>query len=195
MNATPAPLKWRFTDAAYALRLTPVTGGSPARSSDEQCDRAFANHLAAGQFDDALRFLAYGLPVREAIAWGCLCVERARGDRLEVGEVALLAAAMRWAMDPSGEHGQAAESAARLAASDSPATMLALAAAWSREGREREPNCIANLTDPAVVPLMVTNAIFAALPVDDRERAANDFIALGIDVLSESAPMHEILSI
>ena len=47
---------------------------------DEHTPRQFLELLIGKElFLDAIRFLAYALPKREAVGWGCLCVRHSLG--------------------------------------------------------------------------------------------------------------------
>ena len=61
---------------------------------------------------DAVDFLVYALPKREAVWWGCLCVERfldvavLREERRQASR-----SVMRWVMEPNEEHRRATQEA------------------------------------------------------------------------------------
>src|SRR5262252_8423828 len=69
--------------------------------------------LAPGRFLDvlvahrqhaaAVDFLAHALPAREAIWWGCLCVQHACGDSLSLTEKSACRAAAQWVLQPTEE--------------------------------------------------------------------------------------------
>jgi hypothetical protein len=77
---------------------------------------------------DAIVFLAHSLPVREAIWWGCLCMQHALGDRLSPVDRAAATAALRWVFDPAEENRAVAGMTAGAAPPPSIAGALATAA-------------------------------------------------------------------
>lgn len=54
------------------------------------------------RYHEALQFLAFALPMREAVWWTCVCVETApSGATSTVNERAALDAAVQWVVDPT----------------------------------------------------------------------------------------------
>jgi hypothetical protein len=82
------------------------------------------NKLYLGGID----FVAHALPAREAIWWGCLCLQYACGDKLSPPERAACKAAVQWVLRPTEENRAAAKTPAEAAGSASPAGALAVAA-------------------------------------------------------------------
>jgi hypothetical protein len=80
------------------------------------------------KYVDAIDFLAHALPVREAIWWGCLCMQHAMGDDLPAPDRAAATAAVRWVIEPTEETRAAAKAPAEAAGPASPAGALAAAA-------------------------------------------------------------------
>src|SRR6266436_6970635 len=48
----------------------------------------------------AIQFLAYALPRREAIWWGCLCLRQALGPNLPPKQTEAVKGAIRWILEP-----------------------------------------------------------------------------------------------
>jgi len=91
--------------------------------------RQFIEALTAKkQYLAAIEFLAHAMPAREAIWWGCLCMQHACGEVLTPPERAAGIAAVRWVMQPTEENRGAARAPADAAGCTSPAGALALAA-------------------------------------------------------------------
>ncbi len=89
----------------------------------------FLEALAAKKmYVDAIDFLAYALPAREGIWWGCLCLQHASGDALAPAEKVACAAAVRWVIQPTEENRAAAKAPAEAAGMSTAAGVLALAA-------------------------------------------------------------------
>jgi hypothetical protein len=87
--------------------------------------------LAQKQHAAAIDFLAHALPPREAIWWGCLCLQQATRASLPPVEAAAEKAAARWVLDPTDENRGAAKSPAEAARMDTPAGCLAMAVSWT----------------------------------------------------------------
>ena len=94
--------------------------------------RKFLDTLIAGQHQlDAVRFLAHALPKREAVWWACVCARQVSDGKEPPAFKAALAAAEKWAADPSEENRRAAMPAAEAAELATPAGCAAMAAFWS----------------------------------------------------------------
>jgi len=103
-------------------------GGQPA-------PHEFVNRLVRAKlYDDATRFLVYGLPKRQAVWWACLCVRSVPvcyGD--QVSAEALRAAEV-WVKQPTDENHQAALTAGnkhKFEMPTAPAGWTAMAAGFS----------------------------------------------------------------
>ena len=89
----------------------------------------FLEALAAKKlYVEGIDFLAHGLPSREGIWWGCLCLQHACGDALNPAERTACAAAINWVIRPGDETRLAAKAPADAAGMSSPAGVLAIAA-------------------------------------------------------------------
>ncbi len=102
-------------------------------SARDQAPRSFLDALIeAGEFPDAVRFLAHALPKREAVWWACLCAREAAGADPPEPVAAALRAAEAWVADPSEENRRAAVARGRGGrAAAPPAGCAAAAAFWS----------------------------------------------------------------
>lgn len=115
----------------------------------------FAQALLSGATpEDALTFLAYALPRRDAVDWCCRCVRRV--DVVDDGVA--LAAAEDWARDPTEERRRRALGIADNAPSREPQTWAAYGAGWA--GGNLSPDGA-----PAVLaaPHLTAKAVRAAL--------------------------------
>lgn len=91
--------------------------------------RVFVEALVAQkQYLSGIDFIAHGLPAREGIWWGCLCMQHACGDSLSPTDRAAGIAAVRWVMQPTEKNRAAAKAPADAAGPASPAGVLAAAA-------------------------------------------------------------------
>jgi hypothetical protein len=90
--------------------------------------REFVDALVASkQYVTGIDFMAHAMPARDAIWWGCLCLQHACGDSLLPADKAAARAAVQWIMQPSEENRAAALAPAQAAGSASPAGGLAMA--------------------------------------------------------------------
>jgi hypothetical protein len=77
---------------------------------------------------DAARFLAHGLPRREAVWWACLAARGSLTPATKPAAVNALRAAEAWAVQPTEDNRWAAQSAAEAAQLDGPAALAAMGA-------------------------------------------------------------------
>jgi hypothetical protein len=99
---------------------------------DEHTSRQFLELLVGKElFPDATRLLAFVLPKREAVGWGCLCVRHSLGteDAAQISKTQV--AAERWVSNPDEGNRQAAKAAVAEDGPESPSDLLALAAFYS----------------------------------------------------------------
>lgn len=136
--------------------------------------------VAAKRYPDAIRFLAFALPWREAVWWGSMCV-RMIGPQLGPRDEKALQTAVTWVMEPSERNRQEAEKAAH---DDTAAGYVAKAVAWTG-GSMTPPNLPVVVPGPELshraIDAAVTMAVLASPPdkVDERYRHV---VALGIHV-------------
>jgi hypothetical protein len=90
----------------------------------EFCEVLVANKQYIGGID----FIAHALPAREAVWWGCLCLQHACGERLSPLDKAACKAAVQWVLEPTEEKRAAAKATAEAAGHASPGAALARAA-------------------------------------------------------------------
>ena len=168
-----------------ALKLSP-----PARQLlDPQVSPAdfLARLSEAGMAEDAVGFLAYALPKREAVWWACQCVREAGLDSGDAAKAALLAAA-HWAADPSENHRRAAHAAAETA--ESPESFVAFGAFFSG-GSMAPPEAPEVPPAKELTALMIMNAVLVAAVVKEPQNAPQKyrrFIELGIQTANQPLP-------
>lgn len=139
--------------------------------------------LDGGHERPAVRVLAHVLPLRRAVWWAVLSAWHASDGKPSADEDAALAAAARWAMEPSEANRTAAEAAARVALGDNAAGCCASAAGLV--GAAPESRHLFMPKDPLPAADLVAQAIFfafaqrkdAALPVRLRQ-----FVEIGIEL-------------
>jgi hypothetical protein len=83
--------------------------------------------LTAKQFLSGIDFLAHMLPAREAVWWGCLCLQHASGGNFTDVEKTACRAAVEWVMRPEESVRAAAKIPAEAAGPASVAGALAMA--------------------------------------------------------------------
>jgi hypothetical protein len=141
-----------------------------------------------GMTQDAVGFLAYALPKREAVWWACQCVREAGLDSSDNAKAALLAAA-HWVADPSENHRRAAHAAAERAES-APESFVALGAFFSG-GSMAPPEAPEVKPAEDLTPCMVMNAVLMAAVVKEPEKAPQKyrrFVELGIQSANQPLP-------
>lgn len=139
--------------------------------------------IAGGHLMSAVRYLAHGLPKREAVWWACQSI-RAAGLRATPQDAAALRAAEAWVYEPTEERRRAAEAAADEAGLESPAGLAAMGVFFSG-------GSIAPAEFEAVPPAehltgaMVASAVLCAAfdgPPDSRDTSLRRALAKGIEI-------------
>jgi hypothetical protein len=76
---------------------------SPLR--DRMAPQSFVEALLANkQYITGIDFMAHALRTREAIWWGCLCLQHACGSDLSTIDKAACKAAVQWVLEPNEGH-------------------------------------------------------------------------------------------
>jgi hypothetical protein len=147
-----------------------------------QSARQFVEALVAASMNpEAIRFLAFALPRREAVWWAALFVLWSGAGHLHPDDALRLRAAVRWVVEPSEANRQ---EAAALAGPSTPTAKLAQAVQRSG-GSMLPPKYPARPPAPELTPRGVVLAITAASLQGDpkalplRQRQA---VALGMQV-------------
>lgn len=147
--------------------------------------REFLETLVANnQCIAGIDFLAHALPAREAIWWGCLCLQHACGERLSPQETAACTAAVQWVLEPSEEHRAAAKAPAEAAGLSSPAGALA-AAVSQTGGNVAPPKAPPMRPGPFAPAKAVAGAVKMASTKSEPIKIADTqrlFVVLGIGV-------------
>lgn len=139
--------------------------------------------LDAEAIGDAVRFLAFALPVREGVWWACVVAHSLIAEPSEA-EAACMSRAARWVYEPSEEHRRACMTAAESLNFDGAAAYAALAAFWS--GGSLAPEGMPDApADPSLGHIGVGASVLLSitagdpLTITDRFRTA---IARGTDI-------------
>jgi hypothetical protein len=128
-----APLtKVKAAKAAEVCRNFTLKEETRPLLTEDQTPRGFLEALLANKrYAAAIDFVAHALPPREAIWWGCLCLQHAKGSSLAPLETAAFKAAVAWVLEPIEENRRAARAPGEAAGAGNPAGGLAMAAAWT----------------------------------------------------------------
>jgi len=142
---------------------------------DEHTPRQFLELLIGKElFLDAIRFLAFALPKREAVGWGCLCVRHSLGteDASKISEAHM--AVERWVSNPDEANRRAAKIAVDKEGLKNPSASLALAAFFS--GGSIAPANLAPVA-PAdhLTPQFVAGAIIISAVKNQPEKAPEKY--------------------
>ncbi len=135
-------------------------------------------------FVDALAYMARLLPKREAIWWGCLCIEHIGKGKLQKPEEAALGSAVHWVLDPSEENRQLARECGNTAKKSTAAGLLAMAAFWSG-GSISLPDQPEVPPEPDQTAKAVTGAVkiaAASVPPNKASVCQRQFLALALEV-------------
>lgn len=138
--------------------------------------------LASKQYTSGIDFMAHALPAREAIWWGCLCIQHACGDNLSPTDKTACIAAVQWVMRPNEQNRAAAKAPAQAAKAPSPAGSLAMAVSLTG-GSLGPPNAPPVPPPPFAWSGYVAAAIkFAAIKVEPSRIADTQrlFVELGM---------------
>lgn len=169
-------------DIARPAKLSPEAEALLARAATPS---AYLGALVdAGLEADAVRFLAFALPKREAVWWACLAARDAlpADNRPEVA--ACLDAAEAWVYRPDEEKRRQTLPLAETVGFETPAGYAALAAFWSG-GSIAPPDAPEVLPDPTLTPTMAGAAVLlAAVKPDPLKAPAKHRLAIarGIDI-------------
>ena len=125
-------------------------------------------------FRDALRLVAYLLPKRETVGWGCLCLRHVLALQKDEPLPHVQVAAERWVSFPGEENRWAAKEAADKEDPRTPSGFLALAAFFA--GPSMAPPKLQAVPPPDhVTSEMVAAAVVAAGVVQEPEKAKEKY--------------------
>lgn len=142
--------------------------------------------IGARLFLDAIRFLAYALPKREAIWWAARCARLAAAAPLPPEQQSTLEMVERWCAQPNEDLRRAAMAASEKAQLKTPAGCAALAVFFSG-GSLAPPNVPAVPPADDLTARTVAGAVLMAAVVNEPEKAEQKyqrFLEQGIAVAS-----------
>ncbi len=152
-----------------------VSDEAKALLTDESATKEFIALLVEKElFKDALRMMAFLLPKREAIGWGCLCLRHVLAAEKDKPLPEVQLAAERWVAAPNDDNRWAAK---QLADKEKPQTasgLLAKAAFFAG------PSIVAPNLKPVPPPDQLTsefvaNAVFIAGVAKEPEKAKEKY--------------------
>lgn len=172
---------------------TDVVAKSSESPLEQLCNRAKlgdeAKALLAGQystkqflglliekelFRDAIRLVAYLLPQREAIGWGCLCLRHILAGQKDKPLPDAQVAAERWVSAPNDDNRWAAKQTADKEDPKSPSGFLALAVFFAGPSMA-PPNLQAVPPPDHATSEIVANAIVVAGVIQEPEKAKEKY--------------------
>jgi hypothetical protein len=140
--------------------------------------------VSIGCFHDAVKFLAHGLPLREAVWWACLAARHALTVEKDSIHEAAVVAAETWATRPSEENRLLAKQLAEKTAFKTAASWAATSAWWSA-GSMAEPGQPEVPPPPFLYAQAVASAICLAAVLPDPLNANQRYqryLAQGLDL-------------
>jgi hypothetical protein len=145
----------------------------------------FLEALAAKKlYVDGIDFLAYALPPREGVWWGCLCFQHACGNAMSAPDKAAATAAVQWVLQPTDSARSAAKVQAVAAGPASVAGVLAMAVYQTGPGFA-SPGGPPIPVPPFATAKSVANAVKLACTKSDPARiiqTQRSFVELGVGV-------------
>jgi hypothetical protein len=176
--------KVKATTAAEVCTRFELQKKARALLNDRMLPHEFVQALAADeQYLAGIDFMAYALPAREGIWWGCLCLQHAYGNDLRAEDKEACKAAVQWIMRPTEQSRAAAYAPARMAGPASPAGQLAMAA--SQSVGSVPIHASSTITAPFTPARAVANAVKLASAKIEPVHTVNAyrlFLELGIGV-------------
>lgn len=145
----------------------------------------FHTLLAAGRDPDARKLLAFALPKRRALWWGCLCAWDGLRGKASPEELASLRCVTDFIQHPSEEHRRAAQKSRKSQRVSSPAGTLA-AAAFLSTGSISVPGAVTPIPSPEhMTGQLVSVAVYLAAAIREPARYKlhlRHYLALGEEI-------------
>jgi hypothetical protein len=163
-NTPVSPLR-RLCDRAK------VGDEAKALVTEESSTKPFIGLLVEKElFRDAIRLVAYLLPKREAIGWGCLCVRHALASQKDNPLPDVQVAAERWVSAPNEENRWAAKQTADKEKPKTASGLLAMAVFFA--GPSMAPANVQAVPPPDhITSEMVANAVILSGVISEPEKA------------------------
>ena len=185
MTLSLAPIrKISATSAAEVCGRVALSADACAYLTPSLSPQSFLTLLdRGGHYSDAVRFLAFALPVREGVWWACMTGLAIPGATSADPDPAY-SAAQDWVYDTSDARRFLCLRAAESVRSATPGAYAALAAFWS--GGSMAPEGLPEVVpDPVLAPTGVAASILLAVAAGDPAGADGffrDAIRRGVDI-------------
>lgn len=180
---TSAPVK--TTTAADVCRCFELGKEAQKLLQPNMMPRPFLETLIANQcYQDAARLMAYAMPKREAIWWGCLCARQAYGDKPPDKSAAALRLAEAWVAQPTDENRRIAFKAAEAAEFNNPAGLIGMAVYFS-SGSLAPPGLAEVPPEPHLSQGAIANSVILSAVLKDAGKASERYLvyfAAGFEV-------------
>lgn len=175
----------RFTTAQQVFEAFPQLQSDVDLRPTDVGPIAYIEKLLAGSAPrQALAFIAYLLPRREAVGWLCE-VLRSSGTTIEPQEEELVQLAEKWVASPTEAARKAAMSAGLASSQDTPGAWASLAAGWS--GGSMTDNPDHPLPPPAHLTGLACKVgltlLLARAPLDQHAEKIEEYVNIGMQLL------------
>ncbi|MDX2039321.1 MAG: hypothetical protein SFX72_21920 [Isosphaeraceae bacterium] len=177
---------YRAKTAAEITELVALSDDAKSLLEPGATPRQFIDRLMEkALWIDAVKFMAFALPKREAIWWGLVCARQAYESQPPPEPAAkALEAADTWLLAPNDDNRRAAMAAAEVAGFGTPAGSAALAAFFS--GGSLGPANVPAVPPPeTLTPQAVAGAVMLSAVLEKPELAPKKherFVTQGFDV-------------
>ena len=133
-----------------------------------------ASLMQGRQHADAVRFMAFALPIREGVWWACMVAHALAATKLSEPHAICLERAAAWVHDPSDAVRRSCLAAAEAADLKGTAAFAALGAFWSG-GSMAPPDVPEALPDPRLGPIAVGASVLLAITGADPKQVDHNF--------------------
>lgn len=140
--------------------------------------------LAEERLEEAVQFLAFALPQREAVWWACTCARLELREPVPQAELDAVEAAETWVRRPTDDNRREAMERAQATSFDVPAAWAAVAAFWSG-GSLAPPNVPEVPVAPHLIGVAVAGAVSLAAVQTEPEHAQKKrerFLTVAVDI-------------
>lgn len=185
MPAVPSLNKIVIPKAALICQDIELSAEAAACLQADSTPPAFLQAILEQQLVlDAVRFMARGLPKREAVWWACISVRSCLNEQSSPALISALTAAEAWVYKPAETNRRQANNAAHSAGLEHAVSWAAIAAFWS-DGSIAPENLPAVPAAENLCSKAVAGAVMLAAVQQEPEKAAQKyefFIQQAIDI-------------
>lgn len=180
-------IKIKKTKASEITKLFELDEQGLKLLADDISPTEFLHSLIENEdFPDAVRFVAYALPKREATWWACLCARSNINEQSKPEEIKAVELAEAWVYKPTPENCKVNYSAAEATGFKTPAAWAAMAAFWSGDNLSPTEDTKVPPT-PDLTPKAVSGAVMLAAVQEGGSKIKEKyqlFLRQGIDIAS-----------